>query len=146
MWAGADGSRRATTQVGCKTTQAGRATTGPGRAQTGPGRAQTGPKSEKTSASHISLKTYPNWAKVMKTSASHTGHVSSWSRADSMTSSNYSGLETLIQIGYLGVYRLKGNYNNVFGSHSDLLSVFLASTFPIDAKKHLKRPIWTSFE
>ena len=24
--------------------------------------------------------------------------------------------------------------------------VFLASTFPVDAKKHLKRPIWTSFE
>ena len=36
-------------------------------------------------------------------------------------------------------------------SHSKLVQIerlrcFLASTFPIDAKKHLKLPIWTSFE
>ena len=48
MWAGGDGSRRATTQAG--------------RATTGLGRAQTGPKSQKTLEGYISLKTCPNWA------------------------------------------------------------------------------------
>ena len=36
-------------------------------------------------------------------------------------------------------------------SHSKLVRIrrlrcFWASTFPVDSKKHLKRPIWTSFE
>ena len=48
MWAGADGSRRVTTQAG--------------RATTGPGRAQTGSKTQKTLEGHISLKTCPNRA------------------------------------------------------------------------------------
>ena len=47
MWAGVDGSRRATTQAG--------------RATTGPGRPQTGTKSQKTLEDHISLETCPNW-------------------------------------------------------------------------------------
>ena len=55
MWAGADGSRRATTQ-------AGRATTGPGRAQTGRGHAWTGPKSQETLEGHISLTSCRNRA------------------------------------------------------------------------------------
>ena len=74
MWAGADGSCRATMQAG--------------RATTSPGRAQTGPKSQKTLEGHISLKTCPNWA----------------------------------------------------------FEMFLASTGNVDAKKHLKCAIRTSFE
>ena len=55
MWAGADGSCRATTGPGRAQTQAGRTTTGAGRVQ-------TGPKSQKTLEGHISLTTCPNRA------------------------------------------------------------------------------------
>ena len=59
MWAGVDGSRRATTQAG--------------RATTGPGRAQTGTKSQKTLEGHISLETCPN--RTFEVFLASTGNV-----------------------------------------------------------------------
>ena len=87
-----------------------------GRAQMGPVHTQTGPVRVQTQAGRA--QTGPKSQKTLE------GHIS-------LTTCPQKLLEAISHSKLVRIGRLR---------------YFLASTFPVNAKKHLKRPIWTSFE
>ena len=133
-----------------------------GRTQTGSGRTKTGSKSQKTLEGHISLKTCSNQAFEVFFGIYRKFRCQKTPQTPNLDKFRVRyGLQKLLGLKthmngrrrVLYAHRQVQNVRKLWKviSHSKLVQIgrlrcFLASIENVDAKKHLKRPIQTSFE